>query len=100
MSSNFFDSRDSHDRYLLNFESMVNSYLIFYHFKQMSKPIRNRRDATKVGQKLGKRIRSIRQNKKWTLEMLAERAGMHVTYLSSIEHGHRNPTLNVLVSLA
>jgi Helix-turn-helix. len=66
----------------------------------MSKPIRNRRGATKLGQKLGKRIRSIRQRKKWTLEMLGERAGMHVTYLSSIERGHRNPTLNVLASLA
>jgi transcriptional regulator with XRE-family HTH domain len=66
----------------------------------MSKPLRNRRGATKLGQKLGKHIRSIRQRKKWTLEMLAERAGMHVTYLSSIERGHRNPTLNVLASLA
>jgi transcriptional regulator with XRE-family HTH domain len=66
----------------------------------MSKPLRNRRGATKLGQKLGKRIRSIRQRKKWTLEILAERAGMHVTYLSSIERGHRNPTLNVLASLA
>jgi transcriptional regulator with XRE-family HTH domain len=25
---------------------------------------------------------------------------MHVTYLSSIERGHRNPTLNVIGSLA
>ena len=66
----------------------------------MSKPLRNRRGATKLGQKLGKRIRSIRQRKEWTLEKLAERAGMHVTYLSSIERGHRNPTLNVLASLA
>ena len=66
----------------------------------MIKPLRNRRGATKLGQKLGKRIRSIRQRKKWTLEFLAERAGMHVTYLSSIERGHRNPTLNVLASLA
>jgi transcriptional regulator with XRE-family HTH domain len=66
----------------------------------MSKPLRNRRGATKLGQKLGKRVRSIRQRKQWTLEMLAERAGMHVTYLSSIERGHRNPTLNVLASLA
>ena len=66
----------------------------------MIKPLRNRRGATKLEQRLGKRIRSIRQRKKWTLEMLAERTGMHVTYLSSIEHGHRNPTLNVLASLA
>jgi transcriptional regulator with XRE-family HTH domain len=66
----------------------------------MIKPLRNRRGATKLGQKLGKRVRSIRQRKKWTLEFLAERTGMHVTYLSSIERGHRNPTLNVLASLA
>ena len=66
----------------------------------MIKPLRSRRGATKLGQKLGKRIRGIRQSKKWTLERLAERAGMHVTYLSSIEHGHRNPTLNVLASLS
>ena len=66
----------------------------------MSEPLRNRRGATKLGQKFGKRVRFIRQRKKWTLEMLAERAGMHVTYLSSIERGHRNPTLNVLASLA
>jgi transcriptional regulator with XRE-family HTH domain len=66
----------------------------------MSKPIRNRRRATKLGQKLGKRIRSIRRHKEWTLESLAERAGMHVTYLSSLERGHRNPTFNVLCSLA
>jgi transcriptional regulator with XRE-family HTH domain len=66
----------------------------------MNKPLRNRRGATKLGQRLGKRIRSIRQRNKWTLELLAERAGMHVTYLSSIERGYRNPTLNVLASLA
>jgi transcriptional regulator with XRE-family HTH domain len=66
----------------------------------MSTPLRNSRGATTLGQKLGKRIRSIRQRKKWTLAILAERAGMHVTYLSSIERGHRNPTLNVLASLA
>jgi transcriptional regulator with XRE-family HTH domain len=66
----------------------------------MAKPIRNRRGATKLGQRLGKRIRSIRQRKGWSLEELAERAGMHVTYLSSIERGHRNPTLNVTASLA
>jgi len=66
----------------------------------MSKPLRNRRGATNLGQRFGKRVRSIRQRKAWSLEELAERAGMHVTYLSSIERGHRNPTLNVIGSLA
>lgn len=49
---------------------------------------------------LGKRVRQLRMSKKWTLEDLAFRASMHVTYLSSIEHGDRNPTLNVLVGIA
>lgn len=49
---------------------------------------------------LGKRVRELRKAKKWTLETLAFRADMHVTYLSSIEHGARNPTLNVIVGLA
>jgi transcriptional regulator with XRE-family HTH domain len=66
----------------------------------MSNPLRNRRGATNLGKRLGKRIRTIRQRKAWSLEELAERAGMHVTYLSSIERGHRNPTLNVIGSLA
>ncbi len=66
----------------------------------MSKPIRNRRSPSNLGQKLGKRVRAIRKRKEWTLEELAERAGMHVTYLSSLELGHRNPTLNVVASLA
>lgn len=66
----------------------------------MIKPDRNRRAATKLGQKLGARVRSIRQRKDWSLEQLAERAGMHVTYLSSVERGYRNPTLNVMAALA
>jgi transcriptional regulator with XRE-family HTH domain len=66
----------------------------------MGKPVRNRRRVTKLGEKLGKRFRSIRQRKGWSLEILAERAGMHVTYLSSVERGYRNPTLNVIGALA
>jgi transcriptional regulator with XRE-family HTH domain len=34
------------------------------------------------------------------MENLAERADIHSTYISSIENGHRNPTLNVLGDLA
>ena len=66
----------------------------------MGKPVRNRRGVTKLGEKLGKRLRSIRQRKGWSLEILSERAGMHVTYLSSVERGYRNPTLNVIGALA
>ena len=45
-------------------------------------------------------MRALRNERDWSLEELAHRAGMHVTYLSSIEHGQRNPTLNVMAALA
>jgi len=59
-----------------------------------------RRAQSAASMALGKRVRALRTSKQWTLENLAFRARMHVTYLSSIEHGYRNPTLNVLVALA
>ncbi len=38
--------------------------------------------------------------KGWSQEELADRAGLHVTYLSSLERGRRNPTLNVITDIA
>lgn len=66
----------------------------------MSKPSRSRRGPNELSERLGERVRALRKRKEWSLEALAERAGMHVTYLSSVERGHRNPTLNVLAALA
>jgi len=42
----------------------------------------------------------LRRNRRLTQEELAHTAGLHVTYLSSLERGLRNPTLNVLVDIA
>jgi transcriptional regulator with XRE-family HTH domain len=66
----------------------------------MSNLSRNRRGANELSARLGKRVRALRKQKGWSLEELAERAGMHVTYLSSVERGYRNPTLNVLAAIA
>jgi transcriptional regulator with XRE-family HTH domain len=66
----------------------------------MSKSIKNRRNTTKVCLCFGERVRALRKRKKWSLEEFAERAGMHVTYLSSIERGYRNPTLNVMAAIS
>jgi transcriptional regulator with XRE-family HTH domain len=66
----------------------------------MSKPKPNRRDSSKLSRRLGERVRVLRKRKDWSLEELAERAKMHVTYLSSVERGYRNPTLNVLAAVA
>jgi len=66
----------------------------------MSKPKSNRRGSSELSQHLGERVRTLRKRKDWSLEELAERAKMHVTYLSSVERGYRNPTLNVLAAVA
>jgi transcriptional regulator with XRE-family HTH domain len=66
----------------------------------MSKPKTNRRVSSELSQRLGERVRALRKRKDWSLEELAERAKMHVTYLSSVERGYRNPTLNVLAAVA
>ena len=66
----------------------------------MSKSTRNRRGSNELCQQFGDRVRVLRKRKGWSLEELAERAGMHVTYLSSVERGYRNPTLNVVAALS
>jgi transcriptional regulator with XRE-family HTH domain len=49
---------------------------------------------------LGDAIRSLRHERGVSQEDLASAAGIHTTYLSGIERGHRNPSWNVVVSLA
>lgn len=51
-------------------------------------------------QRLGDRVRSLRKELGLTQEQLAERAGLHVTYISGIENGSRNPSLNAIEALA
>lgn len=49
---------------------------------------------------VGVRIRDIRTGKRMTQEQLAEKMGNSTKYLSSIERGKENPTLNTLIRLA
>lgn len=48
----------------------------------------------------GDRVRALRDRLKLTQENLAERAGLHVTYVSGIERGLRSPRLHVVDRLA
>jgi len=50
--------------------------------------------------KFVKHLRSIRLEKKLTQEELADKAGMHFTYIGQIERGKRNPSLVNLERLA
>jgi transcriptional regulator with XRE-family HTH domain len=48
----------------------------------------------------GRRVRRRRHELGWTLEELAEEAGMHWTYIGSVERGERNLSLINIVRLA
>jgi transcriptional regulator with XRE-family HTH domain len=48
----------------------------------------------------GRRLRDIRQRKGISQEKLADLAGLHRTYVSSVERGERNITLTTIAKLA
>ena len=48
----------------------------------------------------GARLRTLRLKRGWSQEVLAERADVHRTYLSSVERGQRNISLDNIHALA
>jgi len=53
-----------------------------------------------IRKRTGACIRKLRDERDWSQEELAERAGLHRTYVSAVERGVRNPTITVLERLA
>jgi transcriptional regulator with XRE-family HTH domain len=51
-------------------------------------------------EKFAQKLRGVRQDRGWSQEELAEKSGLHRTYVSGLENGTRNPTLSVLIRLA
>ena len=51
-------------------------------------------------QMIGARIKEIRNKKGLTQEQLSEKTEINPKYLSSIERGNENPTLNTLIKLS
>ena len=49
---------------------------------------------------LGANVKRLRTSKGWSQEEFAFEAGIHRTYVSDIERGARNPTIDVLERLA
>ena len=49
---------------------------------------------------LGHRIRSLRREQGLSQEALGEKAGLHRTYISSLENGSRNVSILTLASVA
>jgi ribosome-binding protein aMBF1 (putative translation factor) len=51
-------------------------------------------------QRLGEKVRVLRRAGDLTQEQLADRSGLHPTYIAGIESGRRNPSLRSLQALA
>lgn len=49
---------------------------------------------------MGKLIRQAREKRDWTQEELADRAGLHFTYIGQVERGTRNLTVESLQKIA
>lgn len=49
---------------------------------------------------LGLAVRERREKAKLSQKQLAEKAGVHNTYISQVESGQRNPSLDVIEGLA
>jgi transcriptional regulator with XRE-family HTH domain len=50
--------------------------------------------------RLGERVRALRRERGWTLELLAERSGVSRAMISKLERGEKNPTLVVAAKIA
>jgi transcriptional regulator with XRE-family HTH domain len=57
-------------------------------------------DAAAHRRAFGDRVRQLRQAHGWTQEDLAERAGLHRTYVTGVERGQRNVSLDAIHLLA
>ncbi|MGE0827759.1 MAG: helix-turn-helix domain-containing protein [Hyphomonadaceae bacterium] len=53
-----------------------------------------------VRRHFGRAVQRLRLEKGWSQEELADRAGLHRTYISGVERGVRNPTLTVVMKIA
>jgi transcriptional regulator with XRE-family HTH domain len=56
--------------------------------------------ASRLSVRLGKCVRELRTDAGWTQVEFAERCGFYQTYMSRIENGRANPTLNALEVIA
>lgn len=53
-----------------------------------------------LGRSFGLCVRALRLEQGWTQVEFSERCGFYQTYLSRIENGQANPTLNVMEVIA
>ncbi len=55
---------------------------------------------TRVRKSFGKRVRELRKQKGYSQEELADKAGLHRTYIGSIERGEQNVSIDNIDKIA
>ncbi len=55
---------------------------------------------SEVATQFGEKLRKLRKEQGFSQEELADRAGLHRTYVSSVERGERNVSLQTIDKLA
>ncbi len=55
---------------------------------------------TKVLEKLGKQLKSFRLDRDLTQEELADKVGIHPTYVGKLETGKSNPSVKMLFKIS
>ena len=53
-----------------------------------------------IQKKFGLNVKRVRENKSWSQDRLSEISTLHRTYISGIERGVRNPTIEIVEQLA
>lgn len=53
-----------------------------------------------IKSQFGKNVRRLREEKNWSQDRFAEETGLHRTYISGIERGVRNPTIEIVSQIA
>lgn len=60
----------------------------------------NRKLRDKLANHLSQRLKEVRKNKKLTQQELADKAGLHLTYVGHLELGKYHPTVFVMWKIA
>lgn len=71
-------------------------YVVHGHYATVTR--RARKDADAV--RFGKIVRGLREERGWTRDEMADRAGLNGSYLGFLERGENVPTLTVILLLA
>lgn len=57
-------------------------------------------DQLEIARAFGRRVKHLREAKKWNQERLAAEARIHRSYIAGIESGRRNPSLQNIAKIA